>query len=214
MSNSRKRSKRSRAYDGSGDVKEKPDIHWQSSAARAIMLADLECQHLPLYDFHLDARGAWDVYQHLEEFKNVPFTQFARQLQAHRNQVLQRKTVIEGEEQAMRQFRAMNPRKQNDCRGNPVIDMMPVKDLLREDVKMDRHIGLTPSEFRMLRPEYRALDCGLFKQRLYQEIGRKKHLFTLNEKSLKEREETQKRHAEVASRLARKAGEGGSFAHV
>jgi len=195
-------------------LKEKPDIHWASSAAREVMLADLESGHLPLYNFHLDATSAWDVYKLLEEFKNVPFRQFERQLDAHRRQVLQRQAVIRGEEEAMLQFRAMNPRKTHDCRGNPVIDMLPVKGILREDVKNDRHVGLSPSEFRMTRPEYQALDLELFTRRRNQEAARKKHVNYLNEKSKEKREAERKRHDKLAQSFSAQADQGGDFAHV
>lgn len=194
--------------------KKKPDIHWPSSEAREIILSDLETQHLPLYDFHLDAVSAWDVYKHLEAFERVPFTQFDRQLTAHRKQVLARLVVMRSEEEAMRQFRAMNPRKTHDCRGNPVIDMMPVKKILRNDVKEDRHIGLTPSEMRLKRREYRALTLNLFSERLKQEISRKKHLNHLNEKSKKKREAAHKRHTQLDDAYMKQAEQGGSFAHV
>ena len=66
-------------------------IPWRNSAARKILLGDLERAITPLYESELTAEDAWArVYKHLVEFEQVPFQQFQVQLQAHREQVLRR----------------------------------------------------------------------------------------------------------------------------
>ena len=71
-------------------------IPWRGSAAREILLRDLEAGFLGLRDDETSAEEAWEyVYKHLVEFDKVPFEQFKKQLQAHRLQVL-RKVKMSG----------------------------------------------------------------------------------------------------------------------
>jgi len=209
MSRPRKKNKRHSLDDGS-----LPDIHWASSDARKVLLEDLELKHLPLYDFQLDAASAWEVYKAQPEFEKVPFKQFERQLGKHREQVLKRQAVIQTEEEAMRQFRARNPRQTTNNQGDPVIDLMPVKDLIREDVEKERHVGLTPSQFQQTRVEYQALRPVKFKERLYQEIRRKKHIFDMNEKSKEQREKATARHEQNEQAFQQLNDQGVNFAHI
>ena len=66
-------------------------ISWRGSAARKVLLRDLEVGVLDLNDDEASAEEAWeDVYKHLVEFETVPFEQFKKQLQAHCLQVLRK----------------------------------------------------------------------------------------------------------------------------
>ena len=60
------------------------NINWRWSAARAMILADLESDTIPLEESDLSAKKAWRRYQGKPEFAQVPFALFKKQLAAHR----------------------------------------------------------------------------------------------------------------------------------
>ena len=62
-------------------------------------------------------------------------------------------------------------------RGELIIDLSPIKELIREDIQDGKHEGLTALQFQGTRPEYNKIKPEKFKHRLYQEIQRKKFIF-------------------------------------
>ncbi len=149
---------------------EPPDIKWRTSAARTIILEDLEETFLPLTELQFTTEDAWRGYRHLPELSLVPFSQFKRQLKAHREQVCVRKETLGEEEAALIQFRMMNPQQKFNNRFEPVFDMMPGKELLRQDIKDGLHLTMCLVDFRNSRPEFGCLTRKKFKERVYQEI--------------------------------------------
>jgi hypothetical protein len=83
------------------------------------------------------------------------------------------------EEAAFRkdQARGYKKTRSHNRRGELIIDLSPIKGLVRDDVKDGKHKGLTPSEFQETRPEYSQVGKKRFKERLYHEIKRKKFIF-------------------------------------
>jgi hypothetical protein len=75
------------------------------------------------------------------------------------------------------QARGYKNTRSHNRRGELIIDLSPIKGLVRDDVKDGKHKGLTPSEFQATRPEYSKVDKKKFKERLYHEIKRKKIIF-------------------------------------
>ena len=61
---------------------------------------------------------------------------------------------------------------------------MPGKKLLRKDIKDELHLQLSLRELRSSRREYACLTPKKFKQRVYQEIRRKKYFHHLKLKSV------------------------------
>ena len=53
----------------------------------------------------------------------------------------------------------------------------PSMELIRDDINNGKHKGLKPSEFQATRPEFKEIDKTKFKERMYQEIKRKKFIF-------------------------------------
>ena len=69
-------------------------------------------------------------------------------------------------------------------------DMTPARDLMREDVKQKRHVGLTPSQFQRTRPEdYGVFKAEKFKFFVYQIIKREKYVNWLQQKRAKRRKD-------------------------
>jgi hypothetical protein len=152
-------------------------IDWRKSAAKLIILSDIQEGVLPN---HLTAQEAWEsCYRHIAAFRNVPYTQFRDRLRAHRQQH-QKDTVRAAEEEiALEHDRRLFPRETHNLRGEPVFDMSYAKLLLREDVQNEIHLTMNPSDFHNSRPEYILFKSRIFRDRLRQEIRRKKFLFHL-----------------------------------
>jgi hypothetical protein len=105
-------------------------------------LEDLEEGFLPLNEVQLSTEDAWDAYRSVPEFEKVSFSQFKKQLKAHRQQVYIRKERMGEEEAALIQFRAQNPRKAHNNKFEAVFDMMPGKKLLYQDIKDNLHVTM------------------------------------------------------------------------
>ena len=148
------------------------EIKWRNSAARKVLLGDIENSIIPLFESELSAEDAWArVYKHLVEFEKVPFEQFKRQLHAHRDQVQRRLRKANDDEVRYRNYRAVSPEPET-FRGSAT------HMLLRQDVADEMHQGSyrAPSnEFRMRREEYQAMSVREFGQRLRQERRYRKY---------------------------------------
>ena len=176
---------------------EKP-IKWGNSDAKKIILEDLEEGHLPLSEEQYSTQNAWERYRQLPEFSTVPFAQFKRQLEAHRNQVIVRRERLGDEEFAFKQFRKRNPRKAVNNRNEPVFDMMPGKELLRQDIKDGMHKQMSIGELHVSRKEYECLTRKKIKERVYQEVKRSKYIHYLNIKSSNWRKKKEARRSNLS----------------
>ena len=127
-------------------------IKWRGSKAREVLLGDLENKILPLDEDELPALEAWRLtYSEMDEFKEVPYAQFERQLKAHRKQVEKRWDEAIEDKARFLNFRLEFPAPVT-FRGSPT------HVLLRKDVEKDMERGKeyeTPVEiFLSLRPGY------------------------------------------------------------
>jgi len=155
------------------------DVAWLHCAAREILLEDLRNGLLSVDEEETSVEEAWNYYRHFEEFLIVPFTQFKRQLKAHREQVTKLVEIAMPQELALMRDRELYPVQKVGRNGVPHFYLTEAAALLRDDVQKDLHAGLTPSAFRATRKEYSFEFCGLtlekFKQRIYQEIRYRKY---------------------------------------
>jgi hypothetical protein len=163
---------------------------WLNSAARLILLDDLEEGILSLDPKDEPAKMAWEFYKDLPEFELVEYNQFRDRLRDHRKQVGDRKKQSAFEEEAFQHDRLLHPRSKHNSRGAPVFDLSDAKELLRADIKEGRHDGMKPQEFRETRQEYKSFSKKIFKERIYQEIRRNKYITYLEMKREKERTTT------------------------
>ena len=127
-------------------------IKWRGSQAREVLLGDPENKILPLNDDHFPAAEAWSIiYSEMDEFKEVPYEQFERQLKAHRKQVEKRWDEAIEDETRLVNFRLEFP-------ALVTFHGSPTHVLLRKGVKKEMERGdeyETPVDiFRSLRPEY------------------------------------------------------------
>jgi hypothetical protein len=81
----------------------------------------------------------------------------------------------------------MHTRQDSNNHGELVFDLHPAKLLLREDVESGGHGRMTPCDFQATRPEYMLFKPNRFKERIYQEVKRKKYSYYLELKRAQER---------------------------
>jgi hypothetical protein len=164
----------------SGEETKKEDwIKWRDSPAKAVLMDDLRRGVLPRDSQALTAEQAWPFYRRMPEFKKVCFSQFKARLKDHRSQVTKQWRLCQEDEEAFRkdQKRGYRNTRSHNRRGELIIDLSPIKELIREDVQDGKHRGLTPLQFQSTRPEYGQLKPEKFKDRIYQEIRRQKFIF-------------------------------------
>lgn len=158
-------------------------IDWFNSPAREIIMEDLQEGILSLDENVTSAEEAWDTcYRHIAEFSSVVFDQFKARLKDNRRQVQALLNRSEMEARALVHDRQLYPRQMHNDRGEPVFDLREAKEFLRKDVKANRHITMKPSEFQRTRTAYMAFKPRIFKDRIYQEVRRKKYLYYLEKK--------------------------------
>jgi hypothetical protein len=164
-------------------------INWGTSLAKKIIMLDLEEGILALNEEDMSAEEAWKTYRHMAEFESIVFDQFKAKLADNREQVQALANRSAKEEYWMSHDRLLHPRQMHNDRGEPVFDLSVAKLLLREDVIANRHVAMKPSEFQRTRTEYMAYKPRIFKDRIYQEVRRKKYLYYLELKRTRKRNE-------------------------
>jgi hypothetical protein len=159
---------------------------WRNSKARQIIIQDLEEQLLPLGENEMSAKEAWDtVYQYIAEFANVSFLEFDAHLKDHRKQVRERLEISLKEEIALAHDRRLHRRQTHNHRGEPVFDLSPAKQCLRDDVKNKLHTTMSSLELQATRLEYGGFKPNKFRERISQEVRRQKFLHYLERQRAK-----------------------------
>ena len=167
-------------------------IDWRRSEAKCIIIEDLVSGALPVDRKECSAEVAWELlYADHVEFTDVPFAQFKARLSSHRTQVKKNLARSKFEEQCLVHDRSLFPRKVRNSRGEIVFDLHPARDLLREDVAANKHIGTKPRHLWRTRSEYQEFDLNIFRSRIYQEVRRVKFLNYLQFKREEEKDVTQ-----------------------
>ena len=170
-------------------AKKKGWIDWRNSAAREILMEDLEQGGWLYGKDDMDAKEVFDIYQaKQEEFQEVPFSQFQYRYDAAIDKAKKRRERSAQEEEWMRHDRLIYPRQTHNHRGEPVFDVdIKAKEQLRQDVKDKLHEVMYPSEIWQLRSVYQKYRLEVFRFRIYQEIRRNKFLNFLEYKRTKKR---------------------------
>jgi hypothetical protein len=158
-------------------------IDWRNSAAKEILMDDLQSGVLTTDAAQLPALEAWNIcYKHLAEFVGIDYDQFRDRLRDHRLQArkdIHRATL---ESHSLAHDRRLFPRQAENNRGEPVFDLSDAKLLLRADVKEGKHISNTPAELQHSRVEYHPFNPKKFKERIFQELRRVKFINWLEQK--------------------------------
>ena len=145
-------------------------IDWKISEAKQIILNDLRHGELSLDPAVMPAELAWEKYRHLPEFEKVVFEQFKVRLAGHREQVGARVTRAMFDGAAVAHDQLNHPFPTHNHRGEPNFHLSPAEQLLRDDLRHERHLGLTPSQFQQTRDEYKIFKPRKFKELVSQTI--------------------------------------------
>jgi hypothetical protein len=160
-------------------------IPWATSEAKKILMEDL-LRGGPLYQKdRFSEEFVWQWYSQQSGFENVVFTQFKARLKDHRKQVNSLHAFSNRDAAALEHDRRLYPRASFNSRGEPVFDMSPAKELLRQDVKDELHLQMSVCDLWGKREEYKVFKLPIFTQRVYQEVRRKKFLYFLDLKRQK-----------------------------
>jgi hypothetical protein len=114
-------------------------INWTTSAARQMLIEDLQPGGLLYEKTSVTEEEAFEFYSTLPEFTRVVKSQFMEWLKTHRKQANEQLQAAHEDIQALLHDRALHPRQSHNAHGEPVFDMSPAKLLLREDVCDNMH---------------------------------------------------------------------------
>jgi hypothetical protein len=147
------------------------DVSWRISGAREILLDDLHRGVIPLDAELLSAEDAWhNVYASLDAFRLVPFSQFKRQLKAHRKQVAKLAEQSQPQYEAFRHDQATQQQFAAYSNGRPIFAAFPGARLLKADVHDLQDINIDIGTLHQFRPEYAEWTRDEFTRRVYQEV--------------------------------------------
>jgi hypothetical protein len=176
-----------------GTKKKNGRIDWKKSAAREILLEDLEPPKGWLYGVdNLDAKLVYDYYKHRHEeiFELVPFAQFKTRYHEAIKIASKRRSRSAEEEAMLNHDRGLHPRQTHNHRGEPVFDMdVMAKAQLSEDIQNNLHKRLTPMELWQSREVYSKYQLKIFRHRIYQYTKRVKFLNWLEKQRNEKRDE-------------------------
>ena len=161
---------------------EAESFKWITSAARYIMLLDLEDGVLLLKDKEMSAEEAWKVYSQMIEFKNVEFQKFKEKLKDHRDQVQIKLNRSINETRAFERDLKIYPPRKNNRNGGIFWDNSKAKGKLQEDIANGLNEQFKPSQLHKSCPEYKMFKLDDFCQHIYQEVRRTKMLNMLETK--------------------------------
>jgi hypothetical protein len=158
-------------------------IKWKTSAAKQILMDDLQSGILAVDPADMPAEEASDIcYSHMAEFVPVVFSQFKERLRDHCKQVGADITRAARELEYLAHDRSLFPRQTENHRGEPVLDLSAEKIFLCADVAEGKHHQLAPSQLQQSRVEYHPFSAKNFKHRIYQEVCRQKFVNYLNQR--------------------------------
>jgi hypothetical protein len=177
-------------------------MDWRASAARLVILYDLEDKVLTDDEDELPAEEAWDlIYNKMEEFEGVPFWQFKEKLHDHRQQYKISANKSLEEDLILADDLALHLTTIHNERGELKFYLTKAKALLRADIEKNLHERLTATEFQFTRTEYHQFKPRKFRERIRQEIRyqnffnyledkRKAKLAEVREKEIKKKKKT------------------------
>ena len=154
---------------------EKDSILWKESDAKKILITDLHTGALQIGESgdevqeEKEIEEAWEFYQHLHEFRDVPWEQFRDQIKKHRSTVRSKVQDSCDQGEALEHDMALSPRREHYPDGQRIFRLTPAYEQLRKDVAAGLHHSMTPAALRAHRFElYGSWDLGVFSQRIYQ----------------------------------------------
>src|SRR6056300_362185 len=166
-------------------------IDWANSAAREILMEDLERDGwLYKNKQHLTAKEIFQVYkEESEEFEDVVFDQFKNRYLAATSNAVKRRERSALEKEWFEDYRKKHPRRTRDMDGNLIFSAHPAQQLLNKDVTSKRGRKHTIASLWVSRDEYKEFEFGIFRRRVYQARRRAKFCNYLEFKRTEKRRE-------------------------
>lgn len=182
-------------------------INWKTSAAREIILEDLEPGGILYQEDHVPAEIAWEIYKLYPEFTNVVYSQFEKRLATHREKATERFIVSRQEERMLEHDRRLHPEELYSHRGEAVFPRFPAAELLKQDVEAGLHETMSVAALHSSRDEYDIVKLPVFAKRIKQAVRLQKFTNYMEMKRTEKRTEffeKQKKKAEKAKKKAEK----------
>lgn len=151
--------------------KRKKKPKWRNSKARAMLVRMLMDQNSNAQE--MTWQQLYASHEWFQEYDSKSFRDYVRELK----KANPKKLKIVTEDNMIIKAELKNfPRPEKTNRGQPFWDTHPAKLLLREDVKVGKHLEMKPHILHQTRPEYKAFNLKTFRQHVYQEKRHQKEL--------------------------------------
>jgi len=168
-------------------------VDWKKSAAREILLEDLEPPKGLLCGLDLlAARDVYDYYKVRYEdiFEDIPFKQFETKCTEAVKKASQRRSRSDEEAEKLKHDRCLHPRQTHNHRGEPVWDMdEEAKAQLTKDINNKLHEKMGPMALWQSRDVCMKYKLIKFRPRTCQHQRRVKFLNCLEKKRTEKRDE-------------------------
>ena len=144
---------------------------WKESNARAILKNDIIADVIPE---HMTSRQVWNSREIYQEY---PFAQFSTNLGTLRRACQKNKKRMEEDADFYGHDRAILDAMQRVSLENEATHRSipwhrsPAKNLLKNDIKENKHLEMPPSQLRETREEYMAFSKRIFRDRIRQEVN-------------------------------------------
>ncbi len=158
-------------------------LEWnEDHPARKLLYDELVAGRIPLDPNEMGPAEVYYNYSGTIEFQieGMDFDQtFRNRLRDLRKQVDRDKGRANEDEIALRIAFRNHPPPTHNHRGEPQWNGSAAQRLLKEDMELEKHLVMKPSELRMTRVEYQAYSKDTFRWKIQQEIKTKKYKYTL-----------------------------------
>ncbi|KAK1739827.1 hypothetical protein QTG54_009586 [Skeletonema marinoi] len=151
--------------------KRKKKIKWRNSKARAMlvrMLMDKDSNAHTMTWQQLHSSHEW-----FQEYDAKSFQRYVSELKKANPKKI---AVVTEDNKIINAELQRFPRPDKTLRGEPFWDTHPSKRLLRQDVKLGKHLEMKPKTLHQTRLEYQAFSLKTFRQHVYQEKRHQKEL--------------------------------------
>lgn len=160
---------------------EKPD--WKTSDAKKLLELDLISGEIPLQSGD-DGMDPMDVYLQRPEFSEFPYEYFRGRLLDMRKQITEKKALASVDAAALANDQKIHPKSSHSVRGEPRWDGSAAQQLLKNDIKDNKHKTMTPKDLHKSRSDYfDNYPLSVFRKHIDQEVRRQRIRASRQEKN-------------------------------
>jgi hypothetical protein len=169
-------------FDGPSDQTEEerdgePKIKWKKSKARSLLCKDVKDGVVT------STMALKDIYKMHPEYSCYHYEKFSARLSAIRKSIRDLDGRAKDDEIAFKKYTQNHPVSIYSHGGYPEWQNSVAQENLQEDIDDGLHISMKKSDLHASRPEYyEQFPLPVFRDKIEQELGTAKYLFTLKEK--------------------------------